>query len=131
DRCDKCRGEFYDVGEFDSHLELDREARSWLNQNRAPVRHDGPGGRALKCPGCRGDMDTFRVSGNAPVTIDICPACEGTWVDAGELALLKTAARARIVPKADGPVREPPPPGRSRHGESVAPAPAAEEAHER
>lgn len=106
DRCDRCRGEFYDVGEVDPRLDLDRGDRRWLEEHMEPAPHDAPGGKALECPGCRAAMDTFRVPGPQPVTIDVCPKCRGTWLDAGELERMRADARAQIVPK-DVPSKTP------------------------
>ena len=122
DRCDKCGGEFYDVNEVDAQLDLDREGRRWLESHMQPAPHDGAGGRALVCPGCRAAMNTFRVPGQHPVTIDVCPRCEGTWVDAGEVEMLRSAARARIVPKAQQPAHP-------AHEAHPAPPPASPEPH--
>lgn len=49
-------------------------------------------------------MRTYRVPGPDPVVIDVCPGCQGTWLDPGEVARLRAAARARIVPKVVGEV---------------------------
>jgi len=42
--------------------------------------------RKLKCPACGGEME-IRLIGK--VEIDQCPACEGIFLDRGELAKLK------------------------------------------
>ena len=99
DRCPGCRGEYYDTGEVDPQLDLKPGERQWLLDHAAIAPHDSPQGKALDCPGCRKPMETYRVPGPEPVVVDVCPQCHGTWLDEGEAGLLRSAARARIVPK--------------------------------
>ena len=99
DRCPGCHGEYYDTGEVDPQLDLAPGEREWVMSHAEPAPHDTPQGKAMDCPGCRGPMGTWRVPGPDPVVVDVCPACNGTWLDAGEVGRLRAAARARIVPK--------------------------------
>ncbi len=39
----------------------------------------------MKCPKCGHDLEE-QVSG--PVTVDVCPACKGMWLDHGELEMI-------------------------------------------
>ncbi len=52
----------------------------------APQDH---GDRALSCPGCGATMEVQRL-GEQRVAVDVCPACRGLWLDAGELSALLT-----------------------------------------
>lgn len=48
----------------------------------------------LDCPQCRGPMVKFRYAGDSPVVLDRCPACEGTWLDGGELEQVQILAES-------------------------------------
>lgn len=79
DVCPTCGGIFFDKGEItkltdDHHLE------------RLIVDHAG-GASRLPCPRCGGAMSQRLVG---EVTIDVCRACHGVWMDRGEL---ETAVR--------------------------------------
>ncbi|MBI4862750.1 MAG: zf-TFIIB domain-containing protein [Candidatus Riflebacteria bacterium] len=100
DRCDQCRGEFYDVGEADRLLVLDPTQRAWLQRNAVRRAPDTPDRKPLRCPGCTKNMQTFELPGPSPVLVDLCPGCDGLWLDQGELDRIRDVARARIVPKA-------------------------------
>ncbi len=39
----------------------------------------------IQCPGCTSTMEKHEIGG---ITIDICPDCEGVWLDKGELEQL-------------------------------------------
>lgn len=99
DRCPGCHGEYYDMGEVDPQLDLKPGERQWLMDHASIAPHDSPQGKALDCPGCRKGMQTYRIPGPEPVIVDVCPGCHGTWLDPGEAAQLRNAAKARIVPK--------------------------------
>jgi hypothetical protein len=75
----------------DCHAPMDRDAASC------------PGcgwGNRLECPGCGKPM--HRKSENS-VTVDVCPRCEGVWLDHHELsAALWTAAAAGAAMQARG-----------------------------
>ena len=43
----------------------------------------------MKCPGCGNTMVIIEFQ---QVELDYCPACEGCWLDAGELGLILTGA---------------------------------------
>ena len=45
--------------------------------------------RDIACPGCGAVMEHSRDTEQAHITLDICPACEGVFLDAGELTDLK------------------------------------------
>jgi len=47
---------------------------------------------SLLCPVCRVPMETMRIEG---IEIDVCPSCNGIWLDEGELSAL-----ASLEPKA-------------------------------
>jgi uncharacterized protein len=44
----------------------------------------------MKCPKCGADL---REVEQQSVKVDICPECQGMWLDAGEMELLRQAAQ--------------------------------------
>ncbi|HEY9842336.1 MAG TPA: zf-TFIIB domain-containing protein [Candidatus Obscuribacterales bacterium] len=49
-----------------------------------PLRHSAP----RQCPSCHVGLEAWNVSGGAEVEIDLCPTCQGLWLDQGEVATL-------------------------------------------
>jgi uncharacterized protein len=62
--------------------ELIKERRAQLDAQRAGAERAS---HYMKCPKCGVDLQE-RTFHN--VTVDVCPACHGTWLDAGELDLV-------------------------------------------
>ena len=91
DSCNSCKGNFLDKGEL---LQINK-ARSvtFSEQERASVegarcavitdikRTDKP----LKCPKCQVDMGSLNYAYSSGIIVDLCPKCEGLWLDKGEL----------------------------------------------
>ena len=40
----------------------------------------------MKCPKCGGDLEEVQFQN---LRIDVCPDCKGTWLDAGELEMIR------------------------------------------
>ena len=40
----------------------------------------------MKCPKCGGDLEEVQFQN---VRVDVCPDCKGTWLDAGELEMIR------------------------------------------
>ncbi len=67
--------------------DLIREMRRRLDADRRTrERHS----HFMKCPRCGEDLREV-VRGH--VTIDVCPACNGVWFDAGEVELMREASK--------------------------------------
>lgn len=47
----------------------------------------------MQCPGCRATLGTVDYEG---IKIEICPKCEGAWLDAGELGHIVKAREVRF-----------------------------------
>ena len=86
DRCSRCAGLWFDVGEV---------ARAALSAV-PPIALQGPSPRT--CPLCRKGLALGRLD---EVEVDHCEACQGTYLDAGELERLRAREAADDV--------EPPP----------------------
>jgi Zn-finger nucleic acid-binding protein len=98
DRCDSCRGEFYDRGEVEGVLKLDDRGVRWLGENVEPRRAGSGPETPLECPGCRAAMRAFLIPAAETLVIDICPKCRGTWLDGGEPEKLRRAIQRGQVP---------------------------------
>ncbi|MCB1696324.1 MAG: zf-TFIIB domain-containing protein [Pseudomonadales bacterium] len=46
--------------------------------------------RDIACPGCAATMRRIADEEQSHVTLDVCPACDGVFLDAGELSDLKS-----------------------------------------
>lgn len=64
-------------------LELIRARRRQLDEERSKKERSA---HYMKCPKCGADLEE---RAHANVKIDVCPECGGTWLDAGELELLR------------------------------------------
>ena len=80
DHCPKCEGVFLDANEL-------KRLTGARNVNQLITEYLGVDvGSDLVCPSCGGLMDDEHFQGTAAkVTIDVCTACHGVWLDKGEL----------------------------------------------
>jgi len=89
DICDKCGGIWFDGDEF-------KTVKSTLEQTKDSelISDDAiKSGKALscdpelKCPRCKDIyMKKFKYMYDSDITIDACEACNGLWLDGGELS---------------------------------------------
>jgi Zn-finger nucleic acid-binding protein len=125
DLCPGCQGLWFDRGELE--LFPDRPpVRSFLAEARqTPSRCKRVGhlvpraehacsscrSAPLRCPACQGRLSLVVT---ATCTIDVCVACEGVWLDRGELELLERAparpARPPVAAHWEVPAAAPPAP---------------------
>ncbi|MBI2944281.1 MAG: zf-TFIIB domain-containing protein [Candidatus Wallbacteria bacterium] len=90
-QCERCSGQW--LGGPELRTIIDARERQFSEEERARLAaHEktfSPDRLAseqiLDCPKCTGPMNKFRYAGDSPVVIDRCAACEGTWLDGGEL----------------------------------------------
>jgi len=86
--CPSCEGIWLDKFEISkiSTIEIEKlnssEIAQSLTKNNPPKQTNH---KALICPYCSSEMDTFNYSLDSGVNIDICGHCSGTWLDDGEL----------------------------------------------
>lgn len=80
DHCPKCEGVFLDEDEL-------KRLTGKRNVNQLITEYLGIDvGGDLVCPSCGGLMDDERFKGvEGEITIDVCTACHGVWLDKGEL----------------------------------------------
>ncbi|MGE5329342.1 MAG: zf-TFIIB domain-containing protein [Deltaproteobacteria bacterium] len=86
--CPSCDGLWLDkielakIVDFDFNLLKKSEIASTLDKDK---QIDVTENKIIKCPNCSSQMISTNSLFNADTNIDICPACNGTWLDDGEL----------------------------------------------
>jgi Zn-finger nucleic acid-binding protein len=83
DVCENCGGSWFDRGELAQTIN-DRRVADKLTE--PPIRGTMS---PIACPRCSGRM---RMRKEWDVEVDVCIACEGVWLDHGELEELETHA---------------------------------------
>lgn len=86
DKCDKCSGIWFDLGEIDKFL-----AGSSISTLKNEIKNNqGHDELKVKCPRCKGNGNMIRVASlkASGVHIDTCSVCYGQWLDGGELETL-------------------------------------------
>ncbi len=68
-----------------------RERRDAMDAERATREHSH---RLMKCPRCGGQLAERAFQ---HVTADVCQACSGVWLDAGELEMIAQIPREELV----------------------------------
>lgn len=87
-RCPECRGLFLspdEIAEMTGHESLGPLLADYLDFD-----YDG----LLVCPACGNQMEAKDAAG---VEVDVCMACQGVWLDRGELTMLRRADPAAFV----------------------------------
>lgn len=83
-----CRGIWFDQGELqklDHKLKGMSPALREALVDSPPTESRGP----IECPHCREQMERLEYEAQATVTVDRCRSCEGIFLDAGELGLIR------------------------------------------
>lgn len=83
DRCTKCKGLWFDVGEISQFLQSEQLKENFLEPAEPGETINDSGAR--QCPRCSKVMTQPVVGG---VRVDICDSCSGIWLDHGELNTL-------------------------------------------
>ena len=109
DTCPRCHGLWFDRGELERFPDRP-SARSFLamkGQTFSRCRRSGhPVGRAeAVCPTCRSEpvrcpacAERLRRVVTSASPVDVCPACEGVWLDAGAFEALAGVTDTRPPP---------------------------------
>jgi Zn-finger nucleic acid-binding protein len=87
--CTHCHGMLLDMEKFLPLLAVLREYRHWSRSSQAPRDFDG--GRVLRCPLCKREMDKHLYGGGGNVDVDSCEPCGVLWLDRGELSRIVAA----------------------------------------
>jgi uncharacterized protein len=94
DYCPKCKGIWFDGGELEQAMPV-----------ADPHLHIPPNAVRLKapCPRCAKPLYTFPYP-QTRVTIEMCKACRGLWLDAGEFKQIRQAREQ--LPSLEEPAQE-------------------------
>ena len=71
-----------------------REQRAKLDAERKNRESAASGPAGMKCPRCDGTLLTRSFH---HVLIDVCPKCNGVWLDSGELEMLGAVSSAEYA----------------------------------
>ena len=70
--------------------ELIKAHRDRLDADRASAARKA---HYMKCPKCGSDLEETDYH---HVTVDVCPACRGMWLDAGEVQMIRQVKDSRF-----------------------------------
>ena len=88
DKCTKCSGIWFDIGELDKILESSSidSLKNEIGNNQGQDAEKG------KCPRCGGTGNMVQVTNlkNPDIHIDTCSVCYGQWLDGGEIEELSS-----------------------------------------
>lgn len=93
DVCLKCRGVWFDEGEFRSAVrsiasfELPEKYQVSLPKEKSPALHLHE--RNLSCPKDGAKLETLHYDPPSGIYLDRCGKCGGIWLDGGEISLVK------------------------------------------
>ncbi len=93
-----CAGIWFDAFELQNVDEQDEVAEEWLLRlERNPEIQVDPS-RRRECPRCEGiPLRRHFFSAKREVEVDLCPACGGYWLDAGELEQIRAEKAAEAA----------------------------------
>jgi Zn-finger nucleic acid-binding protein len=86
DFCRGCGGVWLDAGEMGELMQF--------LEAEPPVDLEHQGGEQITCPGCAHPLTELEHPPGQGVLIDICSACQGIWLDRGELGKLRALGRS-------------------------------------
>jgi Zn-finger nucleic acid-binding protein len=87
DRCNRCKGLWFDAMEKEELLEIDGAEVVDSGSAARGRRYDQL--RNVKCPRCNVRMTTMVDEQQSHIHYEACPQCSGTFFDAGEFRDLK------------------------------------------
>ncbi len=92
DFCQTCRGLFLDEGELDSLIELVSLCHQTpLAEAEIDAVSLEEQAREVCCPADGTPMNPKEIAGT---TLDVCPVCQGIWLDGGEYSALQMAEKS-------------------------------------
>ncbi|HEX4909181.1 MAG TPA: zf-TFIIB domain-containing protein [Permianibacter sp.] len=87
DRCSGCKGMWFDTGELDAMRAIDDS--EMLDLGSPALGQAFNGQHDIDCPRCEDiALLTRRINGGS-VTVEQCPRCRGSFLDAGEFTAYK------------------------------------------
>lgn len=101
DRCQNCKGIWFDVGESDSLG--DRETAGAIDIGDPALGRETNIIDRYRCPRCNGGMMRMVDPKNKEIRYEECTACRGSFFDAGEFADLSGDVVASLLTKVKRP----------------------------
>lgn len=99
DVCPRCAGIWFDGGEFANLRAMGPNLLTELERSAVPeIRRQDQGTHDRWCPVCPRPLDRFAFATDSPISVDVCPECQGTWIPDGELERMETWTRLRRLP---------------------------------
>ncbi len=95
DICSQCGGIWLDVGELEAIQDIrENDYTECIKKSRDFVRAAGElailrQAPLLNCPHCNVEMARREYGFTSQILIDVCPECQGIWLDPGELQQLE------------------------------------------
>ncbi len=91
DKCPKCAGIWFDASELKRVKDGDPTGWKEIEDQIAPLpdKPITPDPAWKACPACRQPMYHYRFMLNSDIMLDQCTACDGIWVDDGELGRMQ------------------------------------------
>jgi len=96
DRCPTCRGMWLEKGELEAIQEtIENDYRQELSKvpdDALTMYADARKTRSadtLRCPKCNAELFSKEHGYCSQIFVDVCPDCEGVWLDDGELSALE------------------------------------------
>ena len=87
DQCFVCNGVWFDKGELDKYL---TEGITVVNSSSVGADLDTELDKKIaNCPKCKIPMDKKEFSSKLKITMDVCPKCQGIWLDPTEIDRLE------------------------------------------
>lgn len=94
-RCGGCSGRFFETGDLARIDDIHAPTLVEIRRLPSAAAQQEP----LRCPACadRPVMTKAEHQRDRNVIVDICPACQGTWLDKGELSAIQTESLVTFV----------------------------------
>ncbi len=86
DFCSRCKGIWFDAGELAFYVETAED----VPDMQAAIGAGRPSG--LVCPRCSHELVETHYVPDEPLLIDVCPACQGIFLDKGEVPRIESLA---------------------------------------
>ncbi len=98
DLCEACAGIWFDDGELRQLIQTDPVALTSLEESAAKNAVESAPATGRRCPSCARVLDRYRYLYDSPLELDRCDACQGIWVEDGELAKMQSILDERSRP---------------------------------
>ena len=102
--CWVCEGIWFDEGELEKVIVADSKNLKFIDLDREEL--DGKEASGLykeldaaigKCPKCTEEIKLERTNCPKGIFVDICPKCEGVWLDGGEIKKMRDRTLVKLA----------------------------------